>query len=483
MKVTDYISGLYNMITGNKDKKKVMGVDIPAGRVSIPTNYDSQSINNSLNNRLSSITPTYPVEVIPLIRKLKMYNEDMGLVIHDSVTLTNTGWEIVFDKAVKTEQQIKMRDHLKEKIKSWGDGVDGLNGLINKAIAQIWVSGAVSGEWVFGRDITKGIENMVLVNPETIRWVYDKRKGRYFPYQTATDLSGKVKSPNGLKKLNINSYKYFGLGGDTEIPYGEPPLLTALKAISVQGDMDENIADIMKQLGLLGFLELKITKPDQQNLENDDAYKRRLEKMLSEAKTNIEKSALRDGIVVGFDGDHEYNFNSTTKNLSGIDGVYTLNQRKVANGLKTPGIFIGSNTSGKSSEGNLSIIFTKMLSQLNNVQSMISAFFEYGFALELISQGFQFKTVTLKFKPSTITDELKIQQSNEYKIRNIYNKYLMGIISLETAAEELGYEKPDQKEPRAPIDQTGKEKEDRKDDKGDSAKKSRDKDKKQPKSK
>lgn len=124
-----------------------------------------------------------------------------------------------------------------------------------------------------------------------------------------------------------------------------------------------------------------------------------------------------------------------------------------------------------------------MLSQLSNVQEMLSANLKFGYALELRLAGFDFKGLRVEFNPSTITDELKYQQGQEYKIRNVYNKYMFGIISIQQAADELQYDKPDQEEPRGPLDGSGQEKEEREKDKDDSDRKVRDKNKPQPKRK
>jgi hypothetical protein len=110
----------------------------------------------------------------------------------------------------------------------------------------------------------------------------------------------------------------------------------------------------------------------------------------------------------------------------------------------------------------MSIIFTKMLSQLVNVQEIVKANLEFGYILELKLAGFDPKGLEVEFKPSTITDELKFQQAQEYKIRNIENKYLAGVIGQQQKAEEMGYDKPDQAASRAPLDVSGKNKQDRK---------------------
>jgi len=456
-------------------KEKVDVTTIPSSRVSKPVLEDTYT---KLRSKTKFINPGWVAGYIPVIRKLSWVNGDMGQVVNDMVQLTNTGHRIKFDPAVKAEQQNQMRQHLETRQTEWGDGINGMNGFVNRLISQIWIGGALSAEPVVNRDKT-GISNIALVNPETIVFSWNARKNRFHPYQKQTQKSGDHRGEIH-KKLNTSTYKYYGLIGDSEIPYGVPPFLTALNPLAVQADMDKNIRFIIKQIGLLGFFELLMTKPHKGEGETDGQYKARLINLLDEAKENV-LNGIQDGVVVGFDEDHEFKFNSTTKDLNGVSDLYNQNEQQVANGLKTAGQFLGVGGSSGAETG-INIIFTKMLSQLTNVQDLIGAFLKHVYSLELRLAGFSFDGLRVEFNPSTITDELKFQQSLEYKIRNISNKYAMGIISQQQAADELGYDKPDQAEPRAPIEDNGAREKVEKD-KDDGDRKSRDKSKPQPKRK
>ena len=461
--------------TTNPDARGLdKSVVVPVGRASRPTfNHDSFV---DIKGQVTYVNPGYIAEIIPIIRKLSWINPDLGLAVNDMVQLTNTGHRIKFDPGVPPEQQENMRVHLDEQERKWGDGVAGINGVINKMIAQIWISGALSIEWVVENDL-KSIKHIAFVNPETIRFRWDKKKLRFFPYQRQDYNTGMIQGEKYVK-LNKNTYKYYGLNGDTDIPYGIPPFLTALNSLSTQAEMDKNIKFILKQLGLLGFVELLMGKPGPREGESDSEYETRLKRILSEAKTNI-LEGVSDGVVTGYEEDHTFEFHSTTKNLNGVPQMYNLNEVQVANGLKMAPDFLGVQR-GRAESG-LNITFTKMLSQLQNIQKMIAFCLQWGYALELRLAGFKFEHLDVVFNPSTITDELKYQQSQEYKIRNVANKYNMGIIGQHQAADELGYDKPDQKEPRAPLDDSGAAKEKRQDQNDKSDKKTRDKSKPQPK--
>jgi len=453
---------------------------IPPGRSSRPT-FGTDAYMDIRNN-VTFITPGYIANYIPVIRKMSWINPDVGLAVNDMVQLTNTGHRVKFDPGVSPDQQESMRHHLDEKQLKWGDGVAGMNGMVNKMIAQIWIAGALSTEWVVAND-KMGVDHLAFVNPETIRFQWNKKKLRFFPYQLQDQNTlgfGTTGSMMGEKyvKLNTNTYKYFGLNGDTDIPYGIPPFLAAMNALSTQSDMDTNIRFIMKQIGLLGFTQLLMTKPSQAQGEKDETYKARLITMLDESKNNI-LDGIKDGVVVGFEEDHQFEFNSTTKNLSGVSELYDQNEVQVANGLKMAAEFIGVGNAG--SETGINIVFTKMLSQLQNVQKIVSANLRHGYALELRLAGYNFKHLQVEFKPSTITDELKFQQAMEYKVRNTYNLFQMGLIGQQQAADIMELDKPDQLEPRGPISGAGKSSDERQDQNDESDKKIREKKKAQPK--
>lgn len=425
---------------------------IPPGRVSRPE-YDKEDFFKVMTDA-DFVTPEFMLSVIPGIRRLSKINEDLGSVYNDLVQLTNTGHNIKFDQTLNEIEVARMRKHLKRVSKKWGSGVAGINGLVNKMVGQVWISGALSNEWVPNRDLT-GIQNSVLVNPENIVFKYNKGLARYEPYQKVKGIILDVKKDN-IIKLNPETYSYFGILGDTDSPYGIPPFMTALEALSTQAFMKKNIRHIMKQLGILGYLEVKVDKPTQKANESEGMFLGRLNGLLKKTKENV-IAGFSDGVVVGYDGDHEFQFHSTTKNLSGVDAIYNQNEVQVANGLKTSPSFIGQ--AGAGSEQNMSIVFTKMLSQLANVQELIIAELEKGYLLELNLAGYPLTSdqISVVFKASTITDDLKTWQAKEIKQRVLHNLAIDGIVNQDQYAEEMTYDKPASKQPIVPYkDQAGK---------------------------
>ena len=421
------------------------------------------------------LVPGFDRQLVPAIRLLCKFNPDFSQALYDITQLANTGIDLKFDDSVDPKKATEMCKYIKEQAKSWGDGVAGITGHINKMLSQLIVGGAISNEWVLSKDL-KRVSNVVYLNPEEVAWV--KEGGRYKPYQMKVGMryTNNMDSKM-LNKLNPNTYKYIALNGDEDSPYGIPIYCSALESLGVQSDMMTNIKFIMKYIGMMGYMDALVEKPDQQDDENDDKYTKRLEGLLKTTKERV-LSGMKDGVNVGFKGDHEFEFQSTQKSVGNIDQVWQLNELQMASGLKFDAAFLGR--SYNTTETSITILFTKMLSQITTLQELVAYNLEYGFKLALLAAGYSFKSLEVKFNKSTVTDTLKYQQSEEIKIRNLSKLYGDGIIDMDTYAKAVGRDFADQQKPRVPLVPQGTagqqiKKEVRKDQKSKSQKKSIDK--------
>lgn len=452
---------------------------ISPGRVSEPDTQGSGLVL-SLRDFTNLVKSSFRRDVIPLIRDLYKINPDVSIALQDMFKLANTGHTISFPKNTP-EEATKMREHLMVASKSWTKYTAGIDGLVNKFTVQCLTSGAISIEAVPNNNLN-GISTVLFINPEQI---YFRRlnDGVYHPYQKNPNqvLS---KKPEFIK-LNNETYKYLGMYNDTDEPYGVPPFMAALDSLKGQHDMRINFKHIMELVGMVGFLEAKMEKPTINPSESRDAYARRLEHILRKLKMNL-REGLKDNIVVGFKDDHEFKLNSTTKEIGNIEKPWAMNQQSVANGLGVNGSLIG--VQNNLTEGGTGILLSKMISQLRNIQMLLKYALEFLYTLELRLAGYNNKGVVVTFGTSTISDELKVQQGIEYKIRNLVSLYNQGIISQEEFAWSMGYEKPDQKEPRqmeepegVSSSQDSAKKQKREADKDTSDRKTRDKNKTVPK--
>lgn len=447
---------------------------ISPGRVSVPEG--PTTLLDSIKSMTSVVTPSFRVEVIQLIRDLYKVNPDMAIALQDMFKLTNTGHDVTFPNNTDEEAD-KMRDHLRKATKRWSLYTAGIDGLVNKMIVQGLVGGAVSIEAVPNRTLD-GLSTILFIKPDSI--VFKRENdGVYQPYQKNRNF-GKLNQE--YIKLNTDTYVYAGIYNDTDEPYGIPPFMAALDSIKTQQDMKINFKNIMEMVGMMGFLEAKIAKPDRKAGESATAYETRLNNTLIRLKRNLVKG-MKDGIVTGYIDDHEFNMNATSKELGNMNIPWSMNQQSVANGLGINGSLIGVSESTEASTG---IYLSKMISQLKNLQMIISYVLTFIYSLELRLAGFNNKGITITWGTTTIADDVKIQQARQYKIQNNDLLYKAGIISQDQYAWDMGYDSPAESEPRVSLEdqyakggntdpQEGTKKKQRQADKNQSARRSRDK--------
>jgi hypothetical protein len=188
--------------------------------------------------------------------------------------------------------------------------------------------------------------------------------------------------------------------------------------------------------------------------------------------------------MVGVKDMHEMDFKSISKDFDKVIELYKNNELQIASGLKQDPSMWGRDYN--TSESQITVVFMKMLSQLRNIQNSIKCNLEFGYALELRLAGFKFDYLNIVFDRSTIQDDLKFQQAEEIKIRNVTAKYIMGTIDEAAVANELGYETY-KSLPRVDLEiiaggsapKDGEQQATRQDQKNKSAKKTRDKNKPQ----
>lgn len=400
----------------------------------------------ALTASIKLLLPDYNFEVVPIIRKLTHINPDVSQAFNDVVRLANTGHKVIFDPSVGADQIDKMRDFIQYSSKFWHVGAAGMHGIVNKMFRQVGVGGATAIEWVPNIKLDN-LEETRFVYPERVRWVQDRNNQKYQPYQKLKHR--RITDPTkDLKKLNINQFHYTALNGDTDLPYGIPPYMSVLEPVASQRSMLKNIDFIMETLGVLGWVDGRIQKPTQGAGESDEKFEARCIALLTKFKERV-KSGTRDGLLIGFQEDHEFEFNQTAKTAQGATDLFDANELLIASALGVDAAFLGR---PGSTETLVTILFTKMIAQLKNIQDIVADNLEFGYTLALTLGGFNFKRLAIVFNRSTLTDDLKYQQALEYKLNNLALLYDQGIISQEQFADEAGYTRPDQSEPRVERD-------------------------------
>jgi hypothetical protein len=424
-----------------RDQSEVSG--LPRGRVNVP-DYLSEF---ALDTNLKTVNPPFYWEMMPQIRRMFVISSPLQKAVSDLVQLANTGFHVRFSNAIDPQQRREMTEHLYHVSKNWGFGTAGVHGLIDKILYQLLLNGNSDLEWVIKKDLS-GVDYLSFVDSETIRPVYNKRIQRFEYYQIPKNSLDIAPEPMYMKKLNQKTFVHYSLMTASESPIGIPPFLAAIPDINSHKNMLNNINFIVEQVGLMGFLELMMDKPPQKDGEGIETYRNRLKDFLYEAKTSL-ADGLKDGIIAGYKDDHEFKFNSISKDLASLPAIFSLVSRTMSMGLKTPSVFL--EVTDSKTETQISIVFTKLLAQLTDIQNIVSHIIEYGFSLELLLAGYPTDGLKVLFDQSTISDALKKAQTDEITARVQHQLYADGVIELDDYAMAMGYSQASQEEPRTPL--------------------------------
>lgn len=445
------IIGKVTIGLADKPKEKVIvtengNLPISGGRSS---NADvPYTILDAIMDEVSIIPPEFQVEVIGILEHLAKYNADVSYAVENIVQLGNTAFDVSFNDGLTDKQVDLMRKELNRVENDWYAYSGGLNSLRNDLLAQASVAGAVSGEAV-PNDNLDGIKKIVLVSPKNIRFAYNTFTDSYDPYQLVKN--GKIGSGIAADKVKLNTttYKYYAVRRLNENPYAIPPFLAALDSICIEKDMMDNFKHVIKKLGIFGFMQVLVKQPVKVTGMDDDQYKTAAKKYLTDAAAEVEKG-LKKGYVVGFEGMHEFKMEQTTTNVQGAKEMYEMNTQMKMAGLKQDPLMLGRNYSTTETVGR--VVLAKLSAQLTNYQMLVDKFIGEVMYLHLILKGFKgLSYVKVESKKPLLADEVKEQDAMSKKIANYDNLYKQGVISQLQRSQALGFDNPDQEEPREVV--------------------------------
>lgn len=409
-----------------------------------------QKINGNFiaSKQLEEIRPEFSLEWLSTLENLAAYNPDVGYALDNIVQLANTEHRITFPDDVPDEDQKAMKLWLNDHRNNWYDNSSGERTLKADLLTQIVINGALSAEMIPLSDLSD-IKNVVRVAVKDIRFVYDREKDSFEPYQavgTHNRGASTDKTLPGLIKLNPVTYKYIAWRRIFQSPYPTPPFLAAVEGLLIQQDMVKNFKNIMEKLGMLGFLSVKVAPPEQDPGENDEAYLKRCGRYLDEQVYPQIKNNLSSGMIAGFEGTHEFELQGNNMNVQGAQGLVEIIQLIIFAGLKQDPNMLGRNFSTTETFGR--VIMSKLLSQISDYQSITDRFFEELYIMGLRLAGFSPGALKVVSESPMIGDRVKEETAEKLRIQNVRAKYDAGYISQQTAANELEYDEPDQEEPR-----------------------------------
>lgn len=377
---------------------------------------------------IDQVHPDFPIEFIDLIQKLVLITPDLSQAVKRIVQLANTGLEFELEDASESEQE-KARLEIKRFMALQP-------GLINSLIRQVCITGAVSAEAVPNLNL-KGLAELRLVKTASIRFGRVQEAGRTVlrPHQAVA---------HGYAALNPLQYYYEALEKSEESPYGIPPFIAALENVFVQQSARKSTRSVLEKLGLLGFLHVvrRRGRP-RPGVRPEDAAATE-EKELNDLRDSAVKR-LSKGLVVSYD-DTDIKHSNVTGDTRGFDSVWKTNEEQIASGLDIDPAILGRSYS--TTETYAGVVFTAFVRKLANMRQPVESFLKFALTLHLRSLGYRFSRLHGVWGPDASINrqadaeaERVRAETEQIQIQNALAKVQAGLITLDDAARELGYEK------------------------------------------
>lgn len=413
-----------------------------AGRVSV-----YEGARNFIPSLNAPVPTTFNFKALQFLQNLSVWNPHISMAVENVVALGNTDYTINFGEGVGEAQAAALRKIIWKDIQNWYEFADGEDSLDNDLLTQLAVNGTISAEAVIRKDM-RGIQNIVRVDPYYVRFAYDPDKAIHLPLQEIGGLMNgidvsKGKYP-GYIELNPNTYFYIAMRRLGEMPYAIPPFLSAIEAILIENDMIKNFQNMMRRLGMMGFLSVLVNAPTAKQGETQAAYDSRLRAYLEKLRPDVEKGFHR-GVVMGYKETHEFEVHNPT-NPAAAETTMKMIKSLVYAGVKQDPNMHGENYSVTETFGR--VILEKMTQQVSNYQRALGRFKAKVIQLHLALMGKFVDEVVVEYERSSVTDEKREQEVTKMKIENARALYQDGIIDQYQRAQLLGYDEPAEEEPR-----------------------------------
>jgi len=427
-------------------------VEMPIGsssRSSVP-----EAANTFLPNSLTPISIDFPFKLLVNLENLQVFNRHISYAVENIITLGNTKHSIKFSEDVSDEQKVQMQEHLDSVCGSWYEFSDGTNGLINDLLVQLATYGCISAERIPHEDLS-GIKKIVRVNPVNIRFTYDKEEDSFNPIQQSIGLGVFQTNSLGYIRLNKATYSYLAMKRYKTSPIATPPFFSAIEDLLVEEDMLKSFKNMMKRIGMLGFLSVMVTAPKHDDGESDDTYRIRVQNYLNDVVVPQAERQFSKGVAVGYKGHADFNVEAGNSNVQGAEGLMSIIKKLIFSGVKQDPSMHGENFS--TTETFARVILNKMSKQIQNYQNTVANFLEICYMQELVLAGFSPGTIKVEFEKPMVNDKLKDLQAENSKFDLYKKQYDQGLIDQTQFAQALGHKMPSQEQPRVQVINNGNE--------------------------
>ena len=414
----------------------------PARSVRLPgSTVFQENAAEQVFNLFSSYAPlAYMLswEVLDYVEILAKWNPDYSQAVQNIKTLSNSGHNLFVDHSSANKGE-KIKARLEEKARTIQERHGGIDGLIGKLLEQAATYGAMCGEWVPNEELDDIVE-FIDVNPKTIRFFWED--SHWAHYQKVTRAQAEEAKKNGQKvrngdcvKLNENTFHYYAFDAAPGSPYGVPPYIAALRNIGIQSDMINNMAKIVKKIGLLGVMHMAVEPLSKNRGETDAEFATRARAFLSEYAASLE-DALEGGGMVHFN-DAELKLENVGGNAAGATNIFKQNEELIFSGLKSMPSVQGRSYS--TTETYAGVAYDIIIRMTYTFQRAAKRMIESGYWLMATMWGETPKSIRLEFNSNKSLHRLQDAQSSILEIKFALMLWVTGVIDQIGFAQLLGY--------------------------------------------
>lgn len=374
----------------------------------------------------------YQKEFLSLLRHYSVWEPYISKVISDSVSLAITDY--IVELPDKTANRTAKRAH--NIIRAFEENYD-IRGLQKNVGFTAMYSGGSPVEIVMsGSPFPNKIHEVVVLEPEDMSFKYSFKESKYLPYH----IPKNGESAGEEIMMDSDTFVYPSLLKIGENPFPVPPLLSSLEPLKNNKEIMKHYKHIISKIGALGFLNVLVKQPPKRAGESEEEFTERAIKYLEKYIIPQVNNTFSEGVSVGFEGHQTVNFEASNINFSGGEKAFDAINKVLYNGLKTAAPFMSDNMT--TTETFTRVLLRIMLGLVKDVQEVIAQVLERTFILLLKGNGIKIEFLKVNFEEPLVGDILKMEQAETTKINNVMAKLRAGIINMQQAANELGYEEP-----------------------------------------
>ncbi|MCK4577217.1 MAG: hypothetical protein KAU50_00415, partial [Candidatus Marinimicrobia bacterium] len=290
----------------------------PGGRSSREETHSFTTGAASYLSYWDGIEPTLPPSYLDQITRIAVVNPDMSQAVANWVALGNPGHDLIITGDRHNVETAYKR--LNAKARDLARHTAGIDGLINKYLEQVALTGAISSEDVVRLGSDPGVDQVVIVPAAQIR--FRQEHNEYVPYQLVDRQE---------VRLNPVTYRYLAHMTIENSPYAKPPMIAALEPILDQRAMKKNLQYVIKKFGLFGLISAAVKPPRREMSETAGEYRQRVQEHLSGVLEAFKKN-FHEGLAV-YSDDIKVERTNITSDARGIQELFRLNEEQVFSGL------------------------------------------------------------------------------------------------------------------------------------------------------